>query len=124
MLAVVVNAGQVCNQQHVQAWCHKTTAHCTGRVPPWTLLQAVAQTYLGWSPFAHGQHTQTPIDSAAADGAVLCLQVLRVLITVMSDFGPVPLARRLPSITLGAQAAVHMQPLAEQAVVSLQVRPL
>jgi hypothetical protein len=50
------------------------------------------------------------------------LQVLRVLMTVMSDFGYVPMAQRKPPVTLGPNAAKHLRPLAQQAVVALQVR--
>lgn len=47
-------------------------------------------------------------------------QVLRVLMTVMSDFGYVPMAQRKPPVTLGPNAAKHLRPLAQQAVVALQ----
>lgn len=58
------------------------------------------------------------------DGVVglMRLQVLRVLMTGMADFGYVPMAQRKPPVTLGPNAAKHLQPLAQQAVVALQVR--
>lgn len=47
-------------------------------------------------------------------------QVLRVLVTLMSDFGNLPLARRLPPIKLGSEGAQHVLPLAQHAVAALQ----
>lgn len=52
---------------------------------------------------------------------VCAVQVLRVLVTLMSDFGNLPLARRLPPIKLGSEGAQHVLPLAQHAVAALQV---
>lgn len=65
--------------------------------------------------FSFGWHNRPPTK------CVLLLQVLRVLTTIMSDFGSVPIAKRSPPSTLGPEAAKHLQPLAQQAVVALQV---
>lgn len=52
---------------------------------------------------------------------VCAVQVLRVLVTLMSDFGSLPLAKRLPPAKLGSEGAQHVLPLAQHAVAALQV---
>jgi hypothetical protein len=47
--------------------------------------------------------------------------VLRVLITCMSDFGSVPLSKRLPPAHLREENKAQLLPLAQTAVACLQV---
>jgi hypothetical protein len=53
---------------------------------------------------------------------VRCLQVLRVLMTVMSDFGTAPLGQRPPPFALGGEGMGATLALMQQGVAALQVR--
>jgi hypothetical protein len=53
-----------------------------------------------------------------------CLQVLRVLMTIMSDFATAPLGQRPPPFALEGEGTLDTLVLMQQGVAALQVRGL